>query len=96
MWCEKNLAHEVDMKDDGDWQVVVEVLLVLKRFQSTEGSSGPRVCFFKFKGGQRSFEAPSRWKVRDVRRVSWCGGEPLLTKRNCLFPWLLQVILHSL
>jgi hypothetical protein len=26
LWCENNLAHEVDMKDVGGWQVVDEVI----------------------------------------------------------------------
>jgi hypothetical protein len=36
MWCLNILAHEVDMKDVGVWQVV----------------DGPRLCSFIFTGGQ--------------------------------------------
>jgi hypothetical protein len=46
MWCLNILAREVDMKDVVVWQVV----------------DGPRLCSFKFTGGQ----APKRGDVRDV------------------------------
>jgi hypothetical protein len=78
MWCEKILTSEDGMKDKGGWQVVDAVFLVqkvftlkiLKRVQSTEGSSDPDSCFFRFIDGQLFDQAPSRGEIPDAEGVS--------------------------
>ena len=59
------------MKDNGGWQVIDEVFLVQgihtlktpKRFQSVEGSSHPRLYYFRFTNSQHDDEGPSKGGV---------------------------------
>jgi len=44
--------------------------------------------FLQIPKGRHSFEAPSREKVQDAKRVFWCGGEHLPHKESVLVPWL--------
>jgi len=70
--CKKILTSEVDIEDEGGWQVANEVFLVqgiqtlkiLKRLHGTEGRSDPELYFFRFTDGQRDDEAPRKGEVK--------------------------------
>jgi hypothetical protein len=78
LWCEKILTSEDGMKDKVGWQVFDAVFLVqniftlkiLKRVQSTEGSSDPDSCFFRFIDGQMFDQAPSRGEIPNAEGLS--------------------------
>jgi hypothetical protein len=90
MWCEKILTSEDGMKDKGGWQVVDAVFLVqkvftlkiLKRVQSTKGSSDPDSCFFRFVDGQLFDQAPSRGEIPDAKGVSCVWQRTLSSVRG--------------
>lgn len=89
MWCEKNLALDIDMRG---WQVANEVFLeqgkytlnILKRFQSLDCFSGRGLCSFKFMGDQHYDEAPSRGEAQDEEGVVWFGGQHVPCKNKVL------------